>query len=162
MGKLISKVVEVNGDKDSLLDALYKPKLWETISPVKRIEVEFTAPNVFYSEIYDEVDLINIPIEMSGELVMDDQGEVPDKGRLIELNVRNNKDVEKLEARLRIKALGPDKSKVGVFVHTFKLNNEFLNLVGDASELILRRKLSEILRNLENFLKDNDVKELIE
>jgi hypothetical protein len=129
---------------------------------VKRIEVEFTAPNVFYSEIYDEVDLINIPIEMSGELVMDDQGEVPDKGRLIELNVRNNKDVEKLEARLRIKALGPDKSKVGVFVHTFKLNNEFLNLVGDASELILRRKLSEILRNLENFLKDNDVKELIE
>jgi hypothetical protein len=162
VGKLISKVVEVNGDKDSLLDALYKPKLWETISPVKRIEVEFTAPNVFYSEIYDEVDLINIPIEMSGELVMDDQGEVPDKGRLIELNVRNNKDVEKLEARLRIKALGPDKSKVGVFVHTFKLNNEFLNLVGDASELILRRKLSEILRNLENFLKDNDVKELIE
>lgn len=162
MGKLISKVVEVNGDKDSLLDALYKPKLWETISPVKRIEVEFTAPNVFYSEIYDEVDLINIPIEMSGELVMEDQGEVPDKGRLIELNVRNNKDVEKLEARLRIKAIGPNKSKVGVFVHNFKLNNEFLNLVGDASELILRRKLSEILRNLETFLKDNDVKELIE
>jgi hypothetical protein len=162
VGKLISKVVEVNGDKDSLLDALYKPKLWETISPVKRIEVEFTAPNVFYSEIYDEVDLINIPIEMSGELVMEDQGEVPDKGRLIELNVRNNKDVEKLEARLRIKAIGPNKSKVGVFVHNFKLNNEFLNLVGDASELILRRKLSEILRNLETFLKDNDVKELIE
>ncbi|MBD3214181.1 MAG: hypothetical protein GF311_16345 [Candidatus Lokiarchaeota archaeon] len=162
MGKLISKVVEVNGDKESLLDALYKPKLWETISPVKRIEVEFTAPNVFYSEIYDEVDLINIPIEMSGELVMEDQGEVPDKGRLIELNVRNNKDVEKLEARLRIKAIGPNKSKVGVFVHNFKLNNEFLNLVGDASELILRRKLSEILRNLETFLKDNDVKELIE
>lgn len=162
MAKLISKVVEVNGDKESLLEALYKPKLWEQISPVKKIEVEFTAPNVFHSDIYDEVDLINIPIEMSGELVMTDQGEIPDKGRLIELNVRNNKDVDKLEGRLRIKTIGPNKSKVGVFIHTFKLNNEFLNLVGDASELILRRKLSEILRNLENYLKNNDVKDFLE
>ncbi len=162
MAKLISKVIEVDSDKESLLEAIYKPNIWEKISPVKKITIEFTAPNVFHSDIYDEVDVLNIPIEMSGELVMIDQGEVPDKGHLIELNVRNNKDIDKLEGRLRIKNIGTKKAKVGVFIHTFKLNNEFLNLIGDASELILRNKLSQILRNLQNYLKNNDIKDLLE
>ncbi len=151
---LISKVVEINCPKEELLRAIYTPEIWEEISPVKRISIEFTAPNVFYSEIYDEVDIIKIPIEMSGELVMIDKGEDLDKGNLIELNVRNNKDVEKLEARLRIKSLGPNLSKVGVFIHTFKLTSDFLNLLGGASDLILRNKLAAILRNLQKYYKN--------
>jgi hypothetical protein len=151
---LISKVVEVECPKEELLRVVYTPEIWQEISPVKRINIEFTAPNVFYSEIYDEVDLIKIPIEMSGELVMIDKGEVTGKGNLIELNVRNNKDVEKLEARLRIKSLGPNLSKVGVFIHTFKLTSDFLNLLGGASDLILRNKLAAILRNLQKYYKN--------
>jgi hypothetical protein len=151
---LISKVVKVNCPKEELLKIVYTPEIWEAISPVKRINIEFTAPNVFYSEIYDEVDLIKIPIEMSGELVMTDKGEIPNKGNLIELNVRNNKDIEKLEGRLRIKSLGSNLSKVGVFIHNFKLTSEFFNLLGDTADLILRTKLSEIMRNLQNYYKN--------
>ena len=151
---LISKVVEVDCPKEELLRVIYTREIWEEISPVARINIEFTAPNVFYSEIYDEIDIIKIPIEMSGELVMIDKGEVTGKGNLIELNVRNNKDVEKLEARLRIKSLGPNLSKVGVFIHTFKLTSEFLNLLGGASDLILRNKLAAILRNLQKYYKN--------
>jgi hypothetical protein len=158
---MISKVLEIECEKEDLIKALYKPGIWEIISPVKKIIVEFTAPNVMKSEIFDEVDLVKIPIEMSGELVMVDQGETPDKGRLVELNVRNNKDVKQLEARLRIKELGPKKSKVGVFIHNFKLNNEFLNIVGDASDLILRNKLSDLMRNLQRYCSNNDIKDLI-
>lgn len=151
---MISKVVEVDCPKEELLRVIYTREIWEEISPVARINIEFTAPNVFYSEIYDEIDIIKIPIEMSGELVMIDKGEVTGKGNLIELNVRNNKDVEKLEARLRIKSLGPNLSKVGVFIHTFKLTSEFLNLLGGASDLILRNKLAAILRNLQKYYKN--------
>ncbi|MBD3194798.1 MAG: hypothetical protein GF317_07075 [Candidatus Lokiarchaeota archaeon] len=162
MTKLISKVVEVDSDKESLLKAIYKAKTWETISPVKKITVEFLAPNVFRSDIIDEVDIVKIPIEMSGEMVMEDKGEIPDKGRLIELNVRNNKDVRELEARLRIKAISPTKSKVGVFVHNFKLASDFLNMIGDASELILRTKISEILRNLETHCRTKGINDLLQ
>ncbi|TXT67188.1 MAG: hypothetical protein BAJALOKI1v1_160020 [Promethearchaeota archaeon] len=150
---MISKVVEVACSKEELLKAMYTPELWEEISPVKKIVVNFTAPNVFHSDIYDEIDLIKIPIEMSGDLVMIDKGEEPNKGNLIDLNVRNNKDIHALEARLRIKSLGPNLSKVGVFIHNFKLTSDFLNLLGGASELVLRTKLSEILRNLEKKYK---------
>ena len=103
---VISKVVEINNcNKEEFIKALFKPGLWEKCSPVKKIAVEFIAPNVFRSEMVDEVDIIKIPIEMSGELVMDDKGEESNKGKLIEFNVRNNKDVKELEGRIRVKAL---------------------------------------------------------
>ena len=109
-----------------------------------------------------QVNIIKIPVKMSGELVLEDKGDTLEKGRLIELNVRNNENIKKLEARLRIKSLETNKSKVGVFVHSFTLASDFLNLIGDASELILRRKLSEILRNLQSYCKSNDINNLIE
>jgi hypothetical protein len=156
---IISKVVEIdNCRKDELIEALYKKGFWEEISPVTKISVEFISPNVFHSDIVDEIDLVKIPVEMSGELVMEDKGETSSKGRLLELNVRNNKNVKKLEARLRIKSLSDDKTKVGVFVQTLDLESEFMNMLGDASELILRRKITGMLRNLEKFLKTNDLK----
>lgn len=158
---MISKVLEIECGKNDLLKALYKKEIWEIISPVKEITVDFPAPNVMRSEILDEVELVKIPIEMSGELVMVDQGEDPGKGRLIELNVRNNKNIKHLEGRLRIKEIGSKRSKVGVFIHNFKLNNEFLSLVGDASELILRNKLSDLMRNLQRYCANNDIKDLI-
>jgi hypothetical protein len=155
VGLVCSKVVEVDCAKEDFLDSIYKPKIWETISPVKEIKVEFTAPNVFFSEIYDEVDVVKTPVEMEGELVMIDKGEVSGKGRLIELNVRNNKDVKQLDGRLRVKSLGSNKTKIGVFITTFELTSELLNMFGDASELVLRRKISEILRGLQKYLKEN-------
>ncbi|TXT59205.1 MAG: hypothetical protein BAJALOKI2v1_240033 [Promethearchaeota archaeon] len=159
MPNIISKVVEIdNCRKDELIEALYKKEFWEEISPVTKISVEFISPNVFHSDIVDEIDLVKIPVEMSGELVMEDKGETSSKGRLLELNVRNNKNVKKLEARLRIKSLSDDKTKVGVFVQTLDLESEFMNMLGDASELILRRKITGMLRNLEKFLKTNDLK----
>lgn len=163
VGLITSKVVEVDCAKEDFLDSIYKPKIWETISPVKKITVEFTAPNVFFSEIYDEVDLVKMPVEMSGELVMLDKGEVPEKGRLIELNVRNNEDVKKLDGRLRVKSLGPDKTKIGVFITNFQLTSELLNMLGDTSELILRRKINEILRGLQKYLKEdgNSIKDFL-
>jgi hypothetical protein len=163
VGLITSKVVTVNCGKEDFLDSIYKPKIWETISPVKKISVEFTAPNVFFSEIYDEVDLVKMPVEMSGELVMVDKGEVQGKGRLIELNVRNNKDVKKLDGRLRVKSLGPDKTKIGVFITSFQLTSELLNMLGDTSELILRRKINEILRGLQKYLKEdgNSIKDFL-
>ena len=112
---VISKVVEIdNCNKEEFVKALFKPGLWEKCSPVKKITVEFIAPNVFRSDIVDGVDIVKIPIELSGELVMDDKGEEPNKGRLIEFNVRNNKDVKELEGRVRIKALSSNKSKSAV------------------------------------------------
>ncbi|MEJ2251542.1 MAG: hypothetical protein P8Y70_14550 [Candidatus Lokiarchaeota archaeon] len=158
---MISKVLEIEVEKEDLIKALYIPEVWEAISPVKKITVDFPAPNVLRSEIYDEVDLVKIPIKLSGELVMTDQGEDPGKGRLIELNVRNNKDVKHLEGRLRIKKIGSNKSKVGVFIHNFELNSEFLNILGDASELVLRNKLSDLMRNLQKYCMKNDLKSII-
>jgi len=160
---VISKVVEVNNcNKEEFIKALFNPGLWEKCSPVKKITVEFIAPNVFRSDILDEVDIVKIPIELSGELVMDDKGEEANKGRLIEFNVRNNKDVKELEGRLRVKSLSSNQSKIGVFVKQFKLSSDFLNLIGkNAAELILRTKITALLQNLKKYCSSSNLKELI-
>jgi len=158
---IISKVIELdNCNKDLLIKALYTEKFWETVNPAKKIEAKFLAPNVLYSKITDEI--VSIPIEMEGELVLQDEGEQEEgKGRLIELNVRNNKDVRELEGRLRIKALSDNKSKLGVFIKSFKLGSDFLNLIGkSATELTLRTKITDMLRNLERWLKSNSLDDL--
>ena len=159
---IISKVIELdNCNKDLLIKALYTVKFWETVNPAKKIEAKFIAPNVLYSKITDEI--VSIPIEMEGELVLQDAGEQKEgKGRLIELNVRNNKDVKELEGRLRIKALSGNKSKLGVFIKSFKLGSDFLNLIGkSAAELTLRTKITEMLRNLERWLKSKSLNDLL-
>jgi len=94
---IISKVVELeNCNKDKFVKAIYKPEFWLTVNPAKTMEAEFLAPNVLYTKITDEI--IKIEIEMEGELVLQDRGEQEGgKGRLIDLNVRNNKDVRELE-----------------------------------------------------------------
>jgi len=165
---IISKVLEIdNCNKDVFIEALYKPNIWEKAAPVKSMKVEFISPNVFRSEIIDEVkltvgNLLNIPIEMTGELVLLDEGEIPQKGRLIKFNVRNNKNIKELEGRIRIKDISLNKTKIGVFVDHFTFSSDFLNLIGkNAGELILRSKITDLLRNLEKFCKKNDLKELL-
>lgn len=161
--KIISKVLEIeNCNKEELLKAIYTEKFWETISPVKKIEAKFSAPNVLYSKIVDDIKIINIPVEMEGELVLSDKGEQEGKGRLIEMNVRNNEDIKALEGRLRVKQISPNKSKVGVFIHNFKVSSSFLNLIGGAFELILRSKITDILRNIEKYCKNNSLNEFIQ
>lgn len=158
----ISKVLEVNNcNNDILFQALYKAEFWEAINPAKKMDAEFTAPNVLYTKIYDEIDLIKIPIEMEGELLLSDKGEEEGKGRLIEFNVRNNKDIRELEGRIRIKSLSPIKSKLGVFVESFTLSSEFLNLLGGGADLILQRKISEMLRNIEKICKIKDLQDFL-
>jgi len=164
---LITKVVEINNcNGDTLVETIYKEKLWETISPVTKIEVEFISPNVFRSEITDEVkltvgNLLNIPIEMTGEMVLLDKGDMPQKGRLIEFNVRNNKDVKKLEGRLRIKQISTNTVKIGVFIQILKLSSDFLNFIGKGTaELILRTKITSMLRNLEKYCQSNNLRDL--
>jgi hypothetical protein len=159
---IISKVIELdNCNKDLLIKTLYTVKFWETVNPTKKIEAKFIAPNVLYSKITDEI--VNINIEMEGELVLQDEGEQEGgKGRLIELNIRNNKDVRELEGRLRIKALTPNKSKLGVFIKSFKLGSDFLNLIGKSvAELTLRNKITEMLRNLERWVKKESLDDLL-
>jgi hypothetical protein len=120
----ISKILEIdNCNNDILSQALYKAEFWEAINPTKKMEANFIAPNVLYTKIYDEIDVVHIPIEMEGELVLSDKGEIKGKGRLVEFNVRNNKDIEYLEGRLRIKALSPTVQKVDIriFCNTFKI-----------------------------------------
>ncbi|MFX1327476.1 MAG: hypothetical protein ACFE91_04955 [Promethearchaeota archaeon] len=158
---IISKVVELeNCKKDKFIEAVYKPEFWLIINPAKKMEAKFTAPNVLYTKIIDEI--INIKIEMEGELVLQDLGEQEgDKGRLIDMNVRNNKDVKELEGRIRIKAITPNKSKIGVFIDSFTLSSDFLGLVGrSVAELTLRTKITEMLRNLERWLKKNSFEDL--
>lgn len=158
---IISKVVEINNcNKEDLVKAFFKSQFWEAINPAKKMEAKFLAPNVLHTKISDE--FINLPVEMEGELVLQDSGEQPDgKGRLIELNVRNNKDVRDLEGNLRIKALTSSKCKIGVFIKNFKLESGFINLIGrNAAELILRSKITDMLRNLERWLKTNTLNEL--
>ncbi|MFW9940991.1 MAG: hypothetical protein ACFFFT_08115 [Candidatus Thorarchaeota archaeon] len=159
---IISKVIELdNCNSDLLKKAIYTVKFWEIVNPAKKIEGNFIAPNVFYSKITDEI--VNIPIEMEGELVLQDEGEQEKgKGRLIELNVRNNKDVRELEGRIRIKALTPNKSKLGVFIKSFKLGSDFLNLIGrSVAELTLRNKITEMLRKLERWVRNNSLQDLL-
>ncbi|MFW9973392.1 MAG: hypothetical protein ACFFDF_24625 [Candidatus Odinarchaeota archaeon] len=159
---IISKVVEIdNCNKDLLIEAIFKPEFWVMVNPAKSMEAEFTAPNVLFTKIIDEI--LNIRIEMEGELVLQDMGEqYGDKGRLIELNVRNNKDIKELEGRMRIKAISNNKSKIGVFINSFKLNSDFLNLFGkSAAELTLRTKITDMLRNLEKYVRSKSLKELL-
>jgi len=162
---IITKVVEINNcNGDTLIAAIYKEKFWEIVSPVTKIEVEFISPNVFRSEIIDEVKLklLNIPIEMTGEMVLLDKGEIAQKGRLIEFNVRNNKDVKRLEGRFRIKQISTNVAKVGVFIQNLELSSDFLNLIGKgASEFILRSKITGLLRNLEKYCKTSNLKDLL-
>ena len=158
----ISKVLEIDNCNDNdLLKALYVSEFWEEINPTKKMEAQFTAPNVLHTKIYDEVDLIKIPIEMEGELVFSDKGQDPGKGHLIEFNVRNNKDVRELEGRLRIKALSPNKSKVGAFVDNFSLSSDFLRIMGSVSDLVLQTKISAMLRNIEKYCKTKDLKDFL-
>jgi len=155
----ISKVLEINNCNDNdLLKALYVAEFWEEINPSKKMEAKFTAPNVLHTKIYDEIDLIKIPIEMEGELVLSDKGQDPGKGHLIEFNVRNNKDIRELEGRMRIKPLSPNKSKVGVFVDTFTLSSDVLRSIAGVGDLVLQNKISEMLRNIEKYCKTKDLK----
>ena len=159
---IISKVVELdNCNKDLLVKALYTAKFWETVNPAKKMEAKFISPNVLYTKVLD--DIVSIPIEMEGELVLQDLGEQQEgKGRLIEINVRNNKDVKELEGRLRIKELSTNRTKFGIFISNFKLDSDFLNLIGKSvSELTLRNKISEMVRNLERWVKNNSLNDLL-
>ena len=158
----ISKILEIdNCNKDILFKTLYKAVFWETINPTKKMEAKFIAPNVLYTKIYDEVDLVHIPIEMEGELVLSDKGESGDKGRLVEFNVRNNKNVKHLEGRLRIKALSPTKSKIGVFIEKFVLSGDFLSLTNNVVDFVLQTKITEMMRNIEKYCKTKDLKDLL-
>ena len=162
MTKVISKVLEIeNCNKDIVLKAIYNPKFWEEISPVDKIEASFPSPNVLHTYIVDMIKVVNIAVEMEGELVLIDKGEEEGKGHLIEFNVRNNKDVTDLEGNIRVKALSPSKSKIGVFIHNFELSSNFLNLFGSATELILRTKITGILRNIEKYCKTRDLKKFL-
>ncbi len=158
---IITKVVELdNCNKDLLIKALYTEKFWETVNPAKKIEAKFISPNVLYTKVTDEI--VNISIEMEGELVLQDEGEqAGGKGRLIELNVRNNKDVRELEGRLRIKALTPNKTKFGIYIKSFKLGSDFLSLIGNVAELTLRNKITKMLRKLEHWLRNNSLNDLL-
>ncbi|MHA1146641.1 MAG: hypothetical protein ACTSR8_00165 [Promethearchaeota archaeon] len=164
--KQISKVLEIDNCKEEdLIEALYKVEFWEKISPVNDITASFSAPNVLYTKMVDELlnvgGLIKLPIEMEGELVLIDKKEDPGKGRLIEFNVRNNKDVRELEGNLRIKTISENKIKVGIFIHNFVLSSDFLNLLGKgAAEMTLRTKITKMLRNLESLCKTNNLKTL--
>jgi len=154
----ISKVLEIeNCNNETLIKSLYKSDFWIAIKPTKKMEAEFIAPNVLFTKVEDEINVVKVPIEMEGELVLNDKGEEEGKGRLIEFNVRNNKDVRELEGRLRIKALSNTKSKLGVFIENFKLSSDFLNLMGGAADLTLQMKISDMLRNLEKYCKSNDL-----
>ncbi|MHA1292724.1 MAG: hypothetical protein ACTSQJ_08675 [Promethearchaeota archaeon] len=161
---MISKVLEIpNCDKEILLEAIYNStKFWEKLSPVYEIKAKFIAPNVLFTKFKEKIQVINIIIEMEGELVLIDKGEVPGKGSLIEFNVRNNKDIKKLEGNLRIKKLPNENLKVGIFINEFILNSDFLNLLGKStSEMILRIKITDLLRNLEKYCKNNKIENLL-
>jgi hypothetical protein len=158
---IISKVVELdNCNKDLLIRALYTATFWETVNPAKKMEAKFISPNVLYTKVTD--DIVSIPVEMEGELVLQDKGEQEEgKGRLIEINVRNNKDVKELDGRLRIKEISTNKTKMGIFIKDFELNSDFLNLIGkNVSELTLRSKITEMVRNLERWVKNNSLNDL--
>jgi len=162
----ISKVLEIdNCNKEILSQAIFKAEFWKKVSPVTHIEVDFISPNVFYSKITDDVkitgNLLKIPITMEGDLVLMDRGE-EDKGKLFEFNVRNNKDVKELDGNLRIKTINPMRTKVGIFIHNFELSSDFLNLIGKGAwEMILRTKITDLLRNVENYCKKNKLEDLI-
>jgi hypothetical protein len=159
----ISKVLEIeNCNKETLIKALYISDFWITIKPTKEMEAEFISPNVLFTKVIDEINVVKVPIEMEGELVLIDKGEDVGKGRLIEFNVRNNKDVRELEGRIRVKSLSDSKSKIGVFIENFKLSSDFLNLIGGAADLTLQMKITDMLRNLEKYCKSNNLNSFLE
>jgi len=158
----ISKILEIdNCNNEILLKAIYTSEFWETINPTKKMEAKFIAPNVLYTKIYDQISVVNVPIEMEGELVLSDKGDQENKGRLIEFNVRNNDNVKRLEGRIRVKALSSTKSKIGVFVETLILTSDFLNLLGGAADLTLQMKITDMLRNLEKYCKNKDLNDFL-
>ena len=158
----ISKVLEIeNCNKDDLIKAIYTTSLWEKITPVQQIKVEFTAPNVLHCKIHDKIKVVNVPIEMETEIVLSDKGEEVGKGHVIELNIRNNEQVQKLEGRLRIKALSSTKSKVGIFIDTIIFTNDFLKLLGGAADMTFQLKVSDMLRNLEKLCKTRSLNEFL-
>ena len=160
--KVISKVLEIeNCGKDIVLQALFKARFWEIISPADKMEANFTSPNVLHTKIVDHIKVVNIDVEMEGELVLIDKGEEEGKGRLIEFNIRNNKDIKELEGRIRVKALSSNKSKIGVFIHNFILSSDFLSVFGSATELVLRTKITGALRNLEKYCRTNNLNSLL-
>jgi len=159
----ISKILEIeNCNKNDLIKAIYTPRLWEQITPVQKIEVEFIAPNVMHSKIHDQIKIVNVPIEMEAEMVLSDKGEDSGKGHLIELNIRNNEQVQKLEGRLRIKALSSTKSKVGIFIDTIIFTNDFIKLLGGAADMTFQLKVSDMLRNLEKHCKTRSLSEFLD
>ena len=158
----ISKILEIdNCNKDILTQVIYCAEFWEKIAPAKSINAKFIAPNVLHSKIIDEINIINLRVETEGELVFTDKGEELGKGRVIEFNIRNNKEIRELEGRIRIKPLSPLKSKVGVFIESFSLESNFLKLIGSAAEFILQSKITEIMRNLEKCCKTSDLKDFL-
>jgi hypothetical protein len=158
----ITKVLEIdNCNKDILFQALFKADFWEAINPSKKMEAKFIAPNVLYTKIYDEIDVVHVPIEMEGELVLSDKGEIGGKGRLVEFNVRNNKDIKQLEGRMRFKSLSPTKSKIGVFVENFALSSDFLSLIGSVADFTLQTKITEMMRNIQKICKKKDLKDFL-
>jgi len=159
----ISKILEIeNCNNETLLKAIYTSEFWEAINPSKKMEAKFIAPNVLYSKIYDQISVVNVPIEMEGELVLSDKGDQENKGRLIEFNVRNNENVKRLEGRIRVKALSSTKSKIGVFIETLILTSDFLNLIGGAADLTLQMKITDMLRNLEKYCKNKDLNDFLQ
>ncbi len=155
----ISKVLEIeNCKKEDLIEAIYKSEFWKEITPAQKVEAKFIAPNVLYNKIYDQVSLIKVPIELESEMVFSDKGEQAGKGRLIEINIRNNNEIKNMEGRLRIKALSQSKSKVGIFIDVLSFSNEFLGLLGGAADVILQTKITEMMRNLQKLCKMKDLR----
>jgi hypothetical protein len=155
----ISKVLEIeNCKKEDLIEVIYKPEFWKEITPAQKVEAKLIAPNVLYNKIYDQISLIKVPIELESEMVLSDKGEQAGKGRLIEINIRNNDEIKNMEGRLRIKALTSTKSKVGIFIDELSFSNDFLSLLGGAADMILQTKITEMMRNLQKLCKMKDLR----
>lgn len=158
----ITKVLEIeNCKKEDLIRAIYVSEFWENITPAQKVEARFIAPNVLYNKIFDQVSVVNVPIELESEMVFSDKGEEAGKGRLIEINIRNNNEIKRMEGRLRIKALTPTKSKVGIFIDTLLFSNDFLSLLGGAADMILQTKITEMMRNLQKLCKTKNLADFL-
>lgn len=158
----ISKILEIeNCNNEDLIKAIYTTSFWEKITPVQKIEVEFISPNVLQSKIHDHIKVVNVPLEMETEIVLSNKGEDPGKGHLIELNTRNNDQIQKFEGRLRIKAISPTKSKVGIFIDTIIFTNDFIKLLGGAADMTFQLKVSDMMRNLEKHCKTSSLNEFL-
>ena len=158
----ITKVLEIeNCKKEDLLKAIYDSEFWENIVPAQKIEAKFIAPNVLYNKIFDQVSVVKVPIELESEMVFSDKGEQAGKGRLIEINIRNNNEIKNMEGRIRIKALTPTKSKVGIFIDTLTFSSDFLSLLGGAADMILQTKITEMMRNLQKLCKTKNLGDFI-